>query len=63
MIYLYIDTSSEYLYSALSKDNEIISFRKSKLEHDLSAYALDEISAMTYYITGEILSVDGAARS
>ena len=46
MIYLYIDTSSEYLYSALSKDNEILSFKKSKLEHDLSAYALDEISKM-----------------
>ena len=46
MIYLYIDTSSEYLYSALSKDNEVLSFKKSKLEHDLSAYALDEISKM-----------------
>lgn len=46
MIYLYIDTSSEYLYSALSKDSEIISFKKSRLEHDLSAYALNEIANM-----------------
>ena len=46
MIYLYIDTSSDYLYAALSNDNAIFSEKKVKLEHNLSRDALFEITKM-----------------
>ncbi len=46
MIYLYIDTSSEYLYTALSDDNAVLSEKKIKLETNLSKDALYEISKM-----------------
>ncbi len=46
MIYLYIDTSSEYLYTALSDDNALLSEKKIKLETNLSKDALYEISNM-----------------
>jgi tRNA threonylcarbamoyladenosine biosynthesis protein TsaB len=46
MIYLYIDTSSEYLYTALSDDNALLSEKKIKLETNLSKDALYEISKM-----------------
>ena len=46
MIYLYIDTSSDYLYSALSNDNAILSERKVLLQQNLSKDALYEITKM-----------------
>ena len=46
MIYLYIDTTSDYLYSALSNDNAILSERKVLLEQNLSRDALYEITNM-----------------
>ena len=46
MIALYIDTSSSYLYSGILKDNELICELKESLNHDLSTFALDEISKM-----------------
>ena len=46
MIYLYIDTSSDYLYSALSNDNAILSERKVLLKQNLSKDALYEITKM-----------------
>ncbi len=46
MIYLYIDTSSDYLYTALSDDNALLCEKKVKLEHNLSKDALFEITKM-----------------
>lgn len=46
MIYLYIDTSSDYLYTALSDDNALFCEKKVKLEHNLSRDALYEITKM-----------------
>ncbi len=46
MIYLYIDTSSEYLYTALSDDNALLCEKKILLEHNLSKDALYEITKM-----------------
>ncbi|MBQ6538748.1 MAG: tRNA (adenosine(37)-N6)-threonylcarbamoyltransferase complex dimerization subunit type 1 TsaB [Bacilli bacterium] len=46
MIYLYIDTSSDYLYTALSNDNALFCEKKIKLETNLSKDALFEITKM-----------------
>ena len=46
MIYLYIDTTTDYLYTALSDDNAIFSEKKIRLEHNLSKDALYEITKM-----------------
>ena len=46
MIYLYIDTTTDYLYAALSNDNALFSEKKIRLEHNLSKDALYEITKM-----------------
>lgn len=46
MIALYIDTTSNYLYSALSIDNKITGEIKEKLDKDLSVFTLDKIRIM-----------------
>ena len=46
MICLYIDTTTDYLYAALSNDNALFSEKKIKLEHNLSKDALYEITKM-----------------
>ena len=46
MICFYIDTTSNYLYTGLSKDNLLLIERKLNLNHDLSTFALDEIRKM-----------------
>lgn len=40
----YIDTTSNYLYSAIVSDNKIIDEIKEKLDNDLSVYALPKIA-------------------
>ena len=42
----YLDTTSDYLYSAIYQDGEIICELKKNLGHDLSVYTIDEISKM-----------------
>jgi tRNA threonylcarbamoyladenosine biosynthesis protein TsaB len=42
----YIDTTSNYLYTGLSKDNLLLIERKLNLSHDLSTFALDEVRKM-----------------
>ena len=44
MIAFYIDTTSNYLYTALVKDKEILIEKKECLAHDLSTFALDEVN-------------------
>ena len=46
MICFYIDTTSNYLYTGLSKDNLLLIERKLNLSHDLSTFALDEVRKM-----------------
>lgn len=46
MIALYIDTTSNYLYSALLKDDKITGEIKEKLDKDLSVFTLDKIRLM-----------------
>ncbi len=46
MRYLYIDTSSSYLYSAISEDNKIISEIKEEYGQSLSEVALPKIVSM-----------------
>lgn len=46
MKYLYIDTSSAFLFSAIVEDDKLISEKKLELGHDLSKDALYEISKM-----------------
>ena len=46
MICFYIDTTSNYLYTGLSKDNLLLIERKINLSHDLSTFALDEVRKM-----------------
>lgn len=46
MIALYIDTTSNYLYTAIYKDGNIASEIKEKMNNDLSSFALPKISEM-----------------
>jgi len=46
MICFYIDTTSNYLYTGLSKNNLLLIERKLNLAHDLSTFALDEVRKM-----------------
>ena len=42
----YLDTTSDYLYSAIYKDGEIITEINKNLGHELSIYTVDEINKM-----------------
>ena len=46
MKYLYIDTSSAFLFSAIVEDDKLISERKLELGHDLSKDAVFEVASM-----------------
>ena len=46
MICFYIDTTSNYLYIGLSRDNLLLIERKLNFAHDLSTFALDEVRKM-----------------
>lgn len=62
---LYIDTSSNFLYTGIVDDNKLLIEQQEKLEHNLSRDALPEIASM-FYKTGltpqdidKIIVVDG----
>ena len=46
MMCFYIDTTSNYLYTGISKDNLLLIERKLNFAHDLSTFALDEVRKM-----------------
>jgi len=46
MKYMYIDTSSNYLYIGIVEDEQLLTERKIKLDHDLSSLTLSNISEM-----------------
>ena len=58
MIILYIDTSSSFLYSAISKDNKIISSISEEYGQNLSEVALPRISEMFEHNKISTTSVD-----
>lgn len=58
MISFYIDTSSSFLYTALVKDNELLSYRNLSLNHDLSTFTIDEVSKMFNSVNLEPKDVD-----
>lgn len=55
---LYIDTSSNFLYTAIINDNEIIAEVKKEYGHELSKYALPEIVGMFESSNTEPKSID-----
>lgn len=58
MICFYIDTTSNYLYTGLSKDNLLLIERKLNLAHDLSTFALDEVRKMFNEANVDVHDVD-----
>ncbi len=46
MIVFYIDTTSNYLYTGLVKDNHLLAEVKKCLSKDLSTYTIDEVNKM-----------------
>ena len=58
MICFYIDTTSNYLYTGLSKDNLLLIERKLNLAHDLSTFALDEVRKMFLEVNIDVNDVD-----
>ncbi len=58
MICFYIDTTSNYLYTGLSKDNLLLIERKLNFAHDLSTFALDEVRKMFLEVKIEPKDVD-----
>ena len=55
---LYIDTSSNFLYTAIVDNNEIIAEVKKEYGHELSKYALPEIVGMFESSNTEPKSID-----
>lgn len=46
MTVFYVDTSSNFLYTGIVKNNELIISKKLNLSHDLSTFAIDEVDKM-----------------
>ena len=55
---LYIDTSTDYLYTGIVSDNILLAEVKQKFSHDLSKYALYEISEMLKKVNINPIEVD-----
>ena len=58
MIAFYIDTTSNYLYTALVKDKELLIEKKECLAHDLSTFALNEVNKMFLEVNLKPTDVD-----
>ena len=58
MMCFYIDTTSNYLYTGISKDNLLLIERKLNLAHDLSTFALDEVRKMFLEVKVEPEDID-----
>lgn len=56
MTVFYIDTTSNYLYTGIVKDNELINERKKCLGRDLSCVTLDEVNKM--FLESNIKPID-----
>jgi len=58
MTLFYIDTSTNYLYTGIVKDNNLLVERKLNLSHDLSTFAIDEVDKMFKDINFDVKDID-----
>lgn len=58
MTLFYIDTSTNYLYTGIVKDNNLLVERKLNLSHDLSTFAIDEVDKMFKEINFDVKDID-----
>lgn len=58
MTIFYVDTSSNYLYTGITKDDNLLTAKKLNLSRDLSTFAIDEIDKMFKEISFDVNNVD-----
>lgn len=58
MTLFYIDTSTNYLYTGIVKDNNLLIERKLNLSHDLSTFAIDEVDKMFREVDFDVKDID-----
>lgn len=58
MTLFYIDTSTNYLYTGIVKDNNLLIERKINLSHDLSTFAIDEVDKMFREVDFDVKDID-----
>ena len=58
MTLFYIDTSTNYLFSGIVKDSELLVSKKLNLSHDLSTFAIDEVAKMFDEINFDVKDID-----
>lgn len=58
MTLFYIDTSTNYLYTGIVKNDNLLIEKKLNLSHDLSTFAIDEVNKMFEDIDFDVNSID-----
>lgn len=58
MTLFYIDTSTNYLYTGIVKDDNLLIERKLNLSHDLSTFAIDEVDKMFREAVFDVKDID-----
>ncbi len=58
MTLFYIDTSTNFLYTGLVSNNELLIEKKLNLSHDLSTFAIDEVDKMFKEINFNVNDID-----
>ena len=58
MTLFYIDTSTNYLYTGIVKDDNLLIERKLNLSHDLSTFAIDEVDKMFKEADFDVKDID-----
>ena len=58
MTLFYIDTSTNYLYTGIVKNDNLLIERKLNLSHDLSTFAIDEVDKMFKEINFDVKNID-----
>ena len=58
MTLFYIDTSTNYLYTGIVKDDNLMIERKLNLLHDLSTFAIDEVDKMFREANFDVKDID-----
>lgn len=58
MTLFYIDTSTNYLYTGIVKDDNLLIERKLNLSHDLSTFAIDEVDKMFKEANFDVKDID-----
>lgn len=58
MTVFYIDTTSNYLYTAIVENNKLLVEKKECLAHDLSTFALNEVAKMFLDVNKNVRDID-----